>query len=215
METPFYIPFIALSFLVSVFFNIQSREKLLYQKLFPFYLAITLTIESLAVSLWSNSENNIELYNYFGVFEFLFYFFVLHQVILSIKMKRFVAAVIFVYPLLFAINKIFFQTTGFHSITYSLGCLLVASICIFYFFELFQNHQSVNLTKEPAFWICTGILFFYCCTFPYFGLANFMHNFPAIIMNNFAALLNLMNSLLYSLFTIAFLCRIKIRKSMW
>jgi len=214
METPFYIPFIVLSLVCSIIFNIQQKNRLLYQKLFPFYLGITLTIESIAVYIWSNNEDNMHLYIYFGVFEFIFYFFVLSQLINSRRVKVFAKAAMFIYPLLFVINRLYFQTTGFHSMTYSLGCLIIASICIFYFLEIFQSNRSVVLIKEPAFWICTGILFFYCCTFPFFGLANFINNFPSIILNNISALLNLMNSLLYSLFTIAFLCRIRIRKSM-
>ncbi|WP_458922190.1 hypothetical protein [Flavitalea antarctica] len=213
MYIPFYIPFIALSLLFSIVYNLQERRELLYQRLFPFYLTITLTIESLAVYFWSQDKTNVSLYNFFGVFEFLFYFFMLHQIMHSKTVKRIIKAIGFIYPIAFLININFIQTEGFHSMTYSLGCLLVVAICIYYFFELFQSSHSVVLIREPAFWFCTGLLFFYCCTFPFFGLANFMENLPLIIMDNISALLNLMNSLLYSLFTIAFLCRIRIRKS--
>lgn len=213
MEIPVYILFIAISLVVSIN-NLRQNQNPLYLKAFPYYLCVTLIIECVGVYRWSQKLSTTTLYNFFGLFEFMFYFFLLHEIIESVKFKRLIKYFLIFYPVLFFLNIFFYQVDGFASVTYSLGCLMVASICIYYFFELFQSHHSVVLIREPAFWVCAGLLFFYCCTFPYFSLANFMHNFPSIIMNNISALLNLMNSLLYSLFTIAFLCRIGIRKSM-
>ncbi|RYY21117.1 MAG: hypothetical protein EOO04_18800 [Chitinophagaceae bacterium] len=214
MEIPVHIYFIAISLVVSVVYNIQHRADALYLRIFPFYLCVTLTIESISNYMWLHNMNNITLYNYFGLFSFSFYFLMLHNIIKSQNARRVVKVVGFIYPVLFLANILFFQTFGFASITYSLGCLLVAAICIYYFYELFQLPNSVDLTREPAFWLCAGLLFFYCCTFPYFGLANLMNDFPKIVIENILVLLNLMNVLLYSLFTIAFLCRIRIRKFM-
>lgn len=214
MEIAFYIPFIILSLVFSIIFNIQQKNRLLYQKLFPYYLAVTLCVESISLYIWSNGEYNMHVYMYFGVIEFIFYFFVLSQLVISSRVKTLMRVLIFVYPLLFVVNKLFFQKEGFTSMSYAVGCLIIVSTCIFYFLEIFQSSHSVVLIREPAFWICTGLLFFYCCTFSFFGLANFINNLPSIILNNIYVLLNLMNSLLYSLFTIAFLCRIRIRKSM-
>jgi hypothetical protein len=215
MEIPFYIYFIALSLVVSVLSTVNNKtERPIYLRVFPYYLCITLVIESVGVYRWSHGFSTTTLYNFFGLFEFSFYFVILHEVIRSKRMKVVVKSFFLIYPLLFLINIMFIQVSGFASITYVLGCLLVSSICVYYFYELFESSHSVELIREPAFWLCTALLFFYCCTFPYFGLANFLIDFPEIIMNNIAVLLNLMNSLLYSLFTIAFLCRIRIRKFM-
>ena len=214
MDIPLNICFIAINLVASIIFNIQHRGQALYLRVFPFYLAVTLIIEYLGNYMWSHNMNNTFLYNYFGLFSFTFYFLMLHSIVKSSFAKIIVKGIAIMYPFLFAINVAFIQTTGFTSITYSLGCLLVAAICIYYFYELFQLPNSVDLTREPAFWFCIGLLFFYCCTFPFFGMANLMNDFPRIIMDNMVVLLNLMNVLLYSLFTIAFLCRIRIRKFM-
>ena len=214
MEVPLHIYFIFISLLTSVVINLQRRADAFYLKIFPFYLCVTLIIESISNYMWLHSKSNVVLYNYFGLFAFLFYFLMLHEIIKSRKAKNIIKAIGVLYPILFVINICFFQRMGFASITYSLGCLLVAAICIYYFYELFQLPNSVDLAREPAFWCCVGLLFFYCCTFPFFGMANLMNDFPKIIMGNILVLLNLMNVLLYSLFTIAFLCRIRIRKFM-
>jgi len=214
MDIPLYIYLIGLSFLASLVSIFKQPTDIFYLKVFPLYLGITFVIESVGIYRWLNFLSTATLYTFFGVFEFLFYFFVLSQVLQGKMARRIVTIVLASYPVLFFSNILFFQTNGFHSITYSIGCLIVVTMCIYYFFELFQAPHSTLLVNEPAFWICTGLLFFYCCTFPYFALSNFQINFPTVIVDNISTLLNLMNCLLYSLFTIAFLCRIRIRKSM-
>jgi hypothetical protein len=77
---------------------------------------------------------------------------------------------------------------------------------------LFQT-QTVNLLRQPAFWICTGLLFFYTCSFPIYGLFNYLNRAPLIIKKNIGVIILLLNVLLYSSFTIAFLCRIRVKNS--
>ena len=43
------------------------------------------------------------------------------------------------------------KTSVFNTMTYSLGCLLIVSACIYYFWELFQSRSSVNLVRQPSF----------------------------------------------------------------
>lgn len=207
-----YIFFIGVSFIASLINSYHCRDNKLYLKLFPFYLGITFFIECVGNYQWSRGKSTADLYSYFGVFEILFYSFVLYNIVRSRLARLIVKISMIVYPVIVLLNILFIQIKGFHSITYALGCLIIVSMCIYYFLELFQSTRSVVLIREPAFWICTGLLFFYCCTFPIFSLTNFIKNFPKVIIDNIESLLNLMNSLLYSLFTIAFLCRIRIRK---
>ena len=109
------------------------------------------------------------------------------------------------------LNIFFLLKRGyFHSITYALGCLLIVAICIYYFYELFHYSRLLTLVQEPAFWICSGLLFFYSCSFPLFGLLNFVGDASRVIINNIDNILKLLNVMLYSIFTIAFLCRVRI-----
>ena len=97
--------------------------------------------------------------------------------------------------------------------TYSLGCLLVVATCIYYFWELFQQTYYVKLIREPAFWICSGLLFYYAVSFPIYGLINFVSEKNPQVTNVLAIILDSVNIFLYLSFVIAFLCRIKIRNS--
>ena len=213
MIVPIYIYFIVLSILASLTIILYPPDRL-YLKLFPFFLFATFIIELISSYLSSYNKTNIQLYNFFGIFEIVFYFFLLSEVIKNRKIRKIVKGLIWIYPLICMLNIFFVQVNSFHTMTYVLGCLLMVSICIYYFFELFHLSHSISLMHEPSFWICSGLLFFYCCSFPIFGLLNYVRGLPMYIIGNITGILNLMNVLLYSLLTIAFLCRIRIRKSM-
>ena len=128
-------------------------------------------------------------------------------------MKKIIRITLLLYMVIAVNNIIFIQKMkSFHTVTYALGCLLIVIFCIYYFFELFKLSQSVKLKNNPAFWICSGLLFFYCCGFPLFGMFNFLAGISKLIINNFHSIIIILNCFLYTLFTIAFLCRIKTRK---
>ena len=184
-----------------------------YLKIFPFFLLLTLINELVAGYLINQGEFTTELYNFYNVVHFGFYIFLLSKILKNPYAQKVVLYILIGY-LVFSIgNLLFFQSIHtYNSITYALGCLLVVSLCIYYFFELFRQKYLVRLTREPSFWIVTGLLFYFTCSFPLLASINFMAKVPEIIINNLQTLIQLMNILLYSLYTVAFLCRIKIQK---
>ena len=205
--------FIAIALLTSLTVYLRPTS-IIYLKIFPLFLIIIAILGSIIGYLsWHNKSNTI-LYNFFTTLEFVFYFFVLKEVILNRQIKKIIFFVLLIYPIITFLNIFLIQKmTVFNSVTYSIGCLLIVTFSISYFFELFQLVDSINLLLQPAFWICSGLLFYFSCTFPLFGLANFIKSPPKIIWNNLAIISNLLDVLLYSSFTIAFLCRIKIKRS--
>jgi hypothetical protein len=207
-----YIEIICLLASLTLFFQGSIPQ---YMKAFSFFMLITLIVEITGWLFMKYNVNKIQvtlLYNIFTAFEFEYYLLIIRFTLYNKKVKRIISWLLVVYPFLVLINMLFIQPNAFHTITYSLGCLLVVAACIYYFFEIFQITNSVNLLKEPAFWICSGLLFFYCCTFPLIGLWNRLRGLPEIILGNLNHILTLLNVLLYSLFSIAFLCRLKFRR---
>ncbi len=206
-----FIQIICLLASLTLFFQASIAQ---YLKTFPLFIFVTLIVEITAWLLFKNRINVNLLYCFFTAFEFEYYLFIISFSLYRKKAKKIIAWVLAVYPLLVIINVFFIQPNGFHTITYSLGCLLIVAACIYYFFEIFQSTRSVNLVKEPPFWICSGLLFFYCCTFPLIGLWNHLSGLSDIILTNLNAIMQVLNILLYSLFSIAFLCRFPFRKSL-
>jgi hypothetical protein len=195
----------------------SQQNTRIYLRLFPLFLLLTLIVELISYYLYINARKATItlLYNFFSLFEFLFYMYVIRAIIQNKRVKKIVFYISGLYLLLVILSFLFIQKiTSFNSMTYALGCLLIGAICIYYFYELFQSSHSVSLVRQPSFWICSGLLFYYCCSFPIFGLLNFLKTGPTVIQNNFGVIILLLNVFLYSSFTIAFLCRIRVRKSM-
>jgi hypothetical protein len=208
------LAFLGIALLSSLTLYLRS-DNTLYLRLFPVFLII-ITAPSIIIGyLYLKGKSNIIAYNFLFTFEFCFYFFVLGRIITNKKMKKLIFFVLLIYPLITACNIFLIQKiTVFPTITYSIGCLLIVTFSIYYFSELFQLPNAVNLLRQPAFWICSGLLFYFTCNFFVSGLTNFLKTPSRSIVKNIAIISNLMDVLLYSSFTVAFLCRIKIRKSM-
>jgi hypothetical protein len=205
---PIYVLFIAASFIVSL--NVYKQKvSEFYLKLFPPFLFTSLLVEIFALYLVSLGKENYYIYSVFTAIEFVFYMYVLSCLISNNKMRRFIRYILIFNAVIALVNLLFIQKGRFNSITYSLSCLLIVFFSIYYFLELFRYPKAVKLINQPAFWICSGLLFYYCCSFPLLGLTNFLGEFPAVLLNNVYIFLNVMNILLYTLFIIAFLCRIK------
>lgn len=209
---PSYAYFIAISLLVSLSVFFKPVAPYPYLRLFPPFLLLTLVAESLG-SYWSTiGKNNLALYNFFSTFEFCFYFLLISFIISSRKIKKIIWVSTVLYAATAIINILFIQKMKtFHTTTYAVGCLLVVAFCIYYFFEVFKFPKSGKLQHNPAFWICSGLLFFYCCGFPLYGLVNLWSQHSKLLAKNFLEIVTILNIFLYSLFTIGFLC-IRIRK---
>lgn len=203
--------FIFISLIVSITLYFQ-RSVPFYLKPFPLFLFLSLVVEIIGTYLSAKDLPNVHLFSFFMVFEFEFYIYILRIIVQRVNAKRTISYLLWIYPLLALINSLFIQVNIFHSISWSIGCLLIVSICIYYFFELFQLPKATNLIRDPAFWICSGLLFFYCCSFPLFGLLNLLYTVPDILLRNMFAILQFLNVLLYTSFSIAFLCRIRFEK---
>lgn len=209
---PSYTYFIAISFAASILVFFRPARSFFYLKLFPPFLFLTLAAECYGSYLFSIGKNNIVLYNFFSTFEFCFYLFLVSLIISSVRMKKIIWITVALYAMVAVLNILFIQKMKtFHTTTYAVGCLLVVTFCSYYFFELFRFPKAGKLQRNPAFWICTGLLFFYCCGFPLYGLINLWSQTSMLMVQSFTKIVTLLNVFLYSLFTIGFLC-IRTRK---
>ncbi len=194
-------------------FLIPTRQ--LYLKLFGIYLFVNCLLESVSSFLAYHGANNVLLSNLITVLDFTFYFYLLYAIVQSPLAKKIFLYILILFPIASLANILFLQKSAFHTMTYSLGCLLVVGFCIYYFLELFQRKTSSNLVREPAFWICSGLLFYFTCTFPLYAVLNIIKGgFQQGLLMKFLAILVILNIFLYLSFTIAFLCRLRTRKSM-
>jgi hypothetical protein len=195
---------------LTVYFTTPSR---IYLKLLPVFLLITFINELYAGYVVSKGGYTTVQYNIYNLLEFGFFIYLITQNIENRHIQRKPNWILWLYLAIAIANLLIFQGINtYNSVTYAIGSLAVVALSIFYFFELFRKKHFVQLSREPSFWIITGILFYFSCSFPLLTTTNFIQKMPEIILNNLQSLLFLLNIMLYTLFTIAFLCRIKIRR---
>ena len=183
-----------------------------YLRLFCPFLGISVLVESYAIYLRNHGHSNLLIYSFFTATEFVFYLYFLSCTIKNSKIRLLIRYILVFNALFALINTLFIQRNGFNTISYSLSCLLVVSLCIYYFLELFRYPKFVNLSNEPTFWVCSALSFYYCCSFPLYSLLTFLSAIPRSLVDNIIMLMNVVNILLYTLYMIAFVCRLKIRK---
>lgn len=186
-----------------------------YLKVFSAWLCVNLITEIISNYQSYHRINNVIFVDLITVFDFAFYIYFVREIIRSPRVKRILLYCLILYPAIFLVNILLIQGSEvFHSMTYALGCLLIICSCVFFLWEMFQRTYSVNLARQPEFWICCGLLFYYACTFPFYGTTNLVRTLPMVILRNLLFIFELLNILLYLSFTIAFLCRLRNRKSM-
>jgi hypothetical protein len=199
-------------FLISLTVYIQNPAPL-YLKIFPVYFILSFLVGLIEASLQRHGKYNSGIYNIAGTIEFCFYFFVLRELLLNIKIKKVTLFLIYLFPILAFVNLYFQKKVGFNPVNFTFGSLLTVSLCIYYFVETFQKAETQSLARLPSFWITTAILFAIVLTFPFYSFVSFITIMPDLIYKNIVVIFYVINILISILYTIGFLCRIKIRKS--
>lgn len=212
MSLPFYIYFLVPCIVIGISVYFQKVSPL-YLRILPILLIINLFVEIFGQWLVIEYGTNIPMFNFYMALLVTMHMFLLREMVVGKLVKKIVFVLLWVYPLICLANIFFIQGIfNWQSYSYLIGNVIVVSLTVYYFFELFRRPTFINLIKEPAFWICSALLFYYMGSFPFLGLANLLMKAPLILRNNLSVLLNLLTILQYILFSIAFLCRLKIKK---
>jgi hypothetical protein len=172
-------------------------------------LLITVIVETIGSVYNSKRASIMVMYNYFTVFEVVFYLFVLYHTIQNKTVKQIILCSGIIYPVIAIINIALQKRIAFHFDTYSPGAILLVCLCIFYFYELFKKTVITKPANEPVFWLCLGLLIFYSCTLPITGAFSVVKAPKKFEYYVVGVILSVTNYILYSCFSIAFLCRLK------
>lgn len=192
-----------------------------YVKIFLLYLFVSIAVEVLAVpeffhlpSFWRDPDfARIVTYNLFKPFElFIFSWFFL-QIIQSRRVKRILVGSIVSYSILFACyswvvgigSNIIQSTTILESIILLIPCLT-------WYRELFTHKESVNLIREPEFWLVTGIFFYLCAIIPFASSITYLVRHGLFKLGASLSSINTFSYLVtYCLFVKGFTCRSRLK----
>lgn len=194
-------------------FITNNRKRDNYQKIFPYFLVLILSVEFVGALFQRKNQNNLLLFNLFTVVEFSFYALFFRKIMPAKATKKIINWVLFTIPLASLINIFLIQgPTVFHTYTYSIGSLTLAVLGLTYFFQLFKDKDRGNSFRDPSFWISVGILFYSICSISIIGILNYISFFSKSIRSNMQHILVGINTIFYLILIIAFLCKITHRK---
>lgn len=208
--TNLYLLVQASSFLVCILLQRTLRKSSL--KYFLPFLLLTLVVE--LVGYWSiqHGIRNYLMFNIFTSFEFMFYAFLFYE---NFKLGVFRKAALFFIPfyaLAVTGNLLYVQGIhNFHTYTFLLGSFFIVVFCCLFFYESVLPEQLDNqLTKQPFFWVCTGLLLFYLGSVIINALFEYLRSFDMQEEGKriYGIINQSLNVVLYSAFIFAFvLCR--------
>ena len=192
-------------------------------KYFSFFLLSVLTIELFATAWkyflhntpwWHYSVYNIWIYNCFLIPQYLFYLFFFYLVLKS-KVTRKIILLLVIFYTIFSIVNIFFVQTP-HAVKINViiaGDIIVIYLTISFFIQLLKDPELINLVYEPLVWISIGAFIFHLGNLPYFMFINTLNRINLSLSLSLFKIVLILNTLMYSFFTISFLCKPNYLKS--
>lgn len=198
------------SFLVCLYLY-KTLKKTELKYFLPF-LFLTLTVELTGLYMIMHGIRNYLLFNIFTTLEFIFYSFLFYKHFRKLVFKKIAILFMPLFVLAVFINLKYFQgINNFHSYTFLLGSFFIVIFCCFFFYEsLLPEYLDNNLTKQPFFWVCTGLLLFYLGSVIINALFEYLRSYDMQVEGKkiYGIINQSLNVVLYSAFIFAFnLCQ--------
>jgi len=174
------------------------------------FLAITAFVELYAIG--KDRTSKTIFYNFFLLFEFLFYAFIYYYNLRNVRLKKYILFSCLVFLAFYLINLFFvYGLYEFHSYTSILSSFLkVIFICMFFYETILPETLSTSLFLKPFFWVNVGLIFFSLGSVILLAMVNFL---SSIDLQNkgivvFKVIIKILNVILYGSLSLAFiLCR--------
>jgi len=111
--------------------------------------------------------NNMYLYHFFSIFEFLIIILYAAPLFNTRKVKVFLSVITVLYFLYWVINIwVWEPLTVFNSNSASIACLLILVVCGMYFLSLSSKKELLYFQKLPQFWVMTAFVLYCACSIP-------------------------------------------------
>lgn len=187
--------------------NVIKKSK--YLRLYALLLFVIVFVEINENSFQSGThKNNAWLYNIQIPIQYIIYSFILYYAFVSRFFKKAIIAAIVIFIIVTVITQIYYTRPGaFNSWSYSAGSIIFIIGILIKFYEMLQHPEEYNFIRNPFFYMLFAFLLFNVGTLPYFAMGNWLW-FYKNDKNTVLLLANVMsvlNYILYSTYTIAFI----------
>jgi len=193
------------------------KDKILFWKINIAYLLIALSTESSAGYLSARNRHNVSLFNTFVLFEIAFISYGMYHCLKKyIDPRPIIFAGLGINYLVFVIftlrNGLSFYNDVFNDNTVNVMSVIFVLYCLYYYYKLLNDEETLELKNHPEFWWVSGVLFYYFgttatnLTYGLFQIKIFDH----IPLRLFIYYIT--NIILYSNWIYSYICRAKQRK---
>lgn len=204
-----YICILTIGCLLSI--HLKSSD--IHVNLIRLVLVFTFFIEVVSFIVMHFYENNLFIQSlWLLIVPTIFIYNLSYQNILFKKRWEFILSGIY---LVFTVFNFFFFQGLYTFNTYSshLGALMVLTLVFFKLKEYFDN-PSLNIIRDPLFYIITALFFFYVGGFLVNVAINYLIEINIAIAGQIIIIRNIVNCMTYSLFSMALLIDYSNRKKM-
>ena len=209
-----YVAFVFIAFLSSL--NAFRLDFPFHLKVFSVLLGLDFLVEFSSTVLVDllYIQTNVPLYNSFMLVEAMTYAWFFRAILTSPALKKIITAYMILFPVFWLVLVFFvFGIHRWNSYVAIVESLFTVCMAAAYYHQLFSAPTLIRLTTSPEFWIATGLIIFYSINLPYLGMLNFITTEYLSLAKRLLKLLQVLNIVMYSFITLAFLCTKRVTTS--
>ncbi|GAB2777526.1 hypothetical protein GCM10027275_20790 [Rhabdobacter roseus] len=163
----------------------------------------------------SLKRNNLLLFQIYAPLEYIFMGAYFYHTLRKERLRKAVLVSVVGYVLFCIVNiGVLLSLRPNNSYSFMLLAILLAFWAASYFYESYQNETLYGeIWRDPHIWICTGVLFYYAGTFFLMALIQQLAQSNLELASRLYVINHILNIVLYSMFTVGFICKVRAKKS--
>lgn len=206
-----YFSIVVIAFAISLFIWKKKGEK--HLKILSVLLGISVATEIYAIFLFQDLGyvSNNPVYNVYMLIAFQMIAWYYRVILTRPFIIKTINFFLIIFPFIWIGTQLYiFNWNNWNSYVAIAGSVFTVMAAVFQYYELFNAEKLVHLSSSAEFWIATAMLLFYAANLPYLGTLNFISkHFDKKIGNNLNIILQILNILMYSLFTYSYVCKFR------
>lgn len=173
-------------------------------------IGLVTIVEIVGRILWYSSTNNLFLYHFYSVAEFLLLGSLYKKQLSYLISAKYFNLIFLAFVLFAVINTLFFQSLKqFNSNVTLTESLLLIVFSILYFYKELHYLENPNLAKVPMFWINAAIITYFSGSLVLFHVANDLIPVPMKEMGVVWGVHAIFNMIQYTLFAVALAVKVE------
>lgn len=173
-------------------------------KLLSGLLLVTFVSETAAYISAIIIRSNVLVFNIFDPVEVIFFTFIFSYIFISLRYRRMIILSGIIITFLIILTSVLkLQGNLINTIAIVIKSNFYIILSLLKFKEILLNPEEDNLLKEPVFWVCSSVLFFFSINLLYWASSNYLEKYDH--RYNLAWLLNYSNIIFYLLILYSFL----------